>query len=268
MQKNITHLALADLIFVLFLVLSGTFAEFSDIFYALAFAIPICMLLITESEGEALSIRITAADSAFIPLLAPILVGGVFLISFLTASFFSLFGISSAVTLSGSTLVIVIEHALLPAVLEELLFRYAPIRLLGGMKRGNIILISALFFALSHCSLLQLPYAMFAGVIFAAVDIATGSIIPSLILHFINNLISIWWSLSLYKEAPVAFIVILSALAVLSLCALILLRKRYTGRLISLITELELERPPVAATVFVIATLVCALATAIGGFAV
>lgn len=77
--------------------------------------------------------------------------------------------------------------ALLPAVVEEFIFRGL---ILNGYKRRNplmAIVISSLLFGLMHMNLNQFSYAFVIGVIFAFLAYATGSLLPSILGHFIIN---------------------------------------------------------------------------------
>ena len=77
--------------------------------------------------------------------------------------------------------------ALLPAVVEEFIFRGL---LLNGYKRRNplmAILLSSFLFGLMHMNLNQFSYAFVIGVIFALLAYATGSLLPSILGHFIIN---------------------------------------------------------------------------------
>lgn len=80
-----------------------------------------------------------------------------------------------------------IEIAILPAIFEELLFR--KVMLNGAKKYGTVfsIIFTAVMFGLIHMNIPQAINAVFIGIVFAYVAIKTGSIIPSMILHFVNN---------------------------------------------------------------------------------
>lgn len=80
-----------------------------------------------------------------------------------------------------------IEIAILPAIFEELLFRKVMIN--GAKKYGTVfsIIFTAVMFGLIHMNIPQAINAVFIGIVFAYVVIKTGSIIPSMILHFVNN---------------------------------------------------------------------------------
>lgn len=80
-----------------------------------------------------------------------------------------------------------IEIAILPAIFEELLFR--KVMLNGAKKYGTIfaILFTAVMFGMIHMNVPQAVNAMFMGIIFAYITIKTGTILPGMILHCINN---------------------------------------------------------------------------------
>jgi membrane protease YdiL (CAAX protease family) len=102
--------------------------------------------------------------------------------------------------------VALIMHALLPSILEELLFRYLPIRLLTPRSPKTAVLVSAVLFALAHGSLFKIPYALVAGLIFAALDIYFGSLLPSLIIHLLNNLLSLLSTYGYLEALPPSLI--------------------------------------------------------------
>ena len=80
-----------------------------------------------------------------------------------------------------------IEIAILPAIFEELLFR--KVMLDGSKKYGTVfgIIFTAIMFGLIHMNIPQAVNAICIGILFAYLVIKTGSIIPAMVLHFINN---------------------------------------------------------------------------------
>lgn len=85
----------------------------------------------------------------------------------------------------------VIRMALLPAVIEEFVFRGC---LMGVYRKRNTIcgiVVSSILFALMHCNLYQIPYAMVGGVIFAYVTFATDNVGTAMVAHFLVNLTSV-----------------------------------------------------------------------------
>lgn len=231
MKKTVVRVVALDLVFLLLLIIAGAFSgALSEIIYIGAYAVPIAAFF-WISRGEEkykLTLWIGRTDGALcLPLVAPtvaITVG----LSALFAFLFSLVGVESAEPLTGSLFELLILHALLPAVLEEALFRYVPLSLIAPHSRRSAILISALLFAFAHCSVTQIPYAFFAGMIFAALDLACGSILPSVVLHLLNNVASVLWLWDV--SAPVfraPFVAIAAVLSVLSVASVVIFRTRY-----------------------------------------
>lgn len=72
---------------------------------------------------------------------------------------------------------------------EELLFRGAILgHLLRTMKKpGHAILVSALIFGLIHVNPAQVPFAFCLGLVFGWLYWRTGSLIPGILGHFLNN---------------------------------------------------------------------------------
>lgn len=93
--------------------------------------------------------------------------------------------------------VMIIFVALVPAVVEELVFRgviFGAYSMVGVVKGA---LFSAFLFGLMHGNLNQFAYAMVAGFLFAMTDYAGGSIVYSMIMHFTINMVSV---IGLYSE--------------------------------------------------------------------
>lgn len=147
------------------------------------------------------------------------------------AEFFKFIGYKPIVTqenlpnLSGGRVVLgLIVIALLPAVFEELLFRGL---LLNCLDRsvGTIrtVFIIGFAFSLFHTSIEQTVYQFAAGCVFAFVALRSRSILPSIVMHFINNaLIVIFVSCNLLDASgslvlPYAADVALTVLGALSL---------------------------------------------------
>ena len=94
------------------------------------------------------------------------------------------------------------------------------------------MIISAVFFAFAHCNLYQLFYAFVAGVILATVDLLFDSIWPSVVIHLLNNLVSIFW---LRYGASATFstwyTVALLSLAAVSVIPIVICRGKYKSML-------------------------------------
>lgn len=236
MRNALKYLVAFDLIFVVALAISGMLeGVISEIIYYLAFLVPICLsLLLLRREGreETRSLfRITGKNLALSSLTFMPAVLIILLISYLTSLLLGIFGASAPTVEDAPILEMLLIHALLPALLEEMLFRFVPLRLLKGYSTRTVVVISALFFASVHCSLFQIPYAFAAGLLFVSLDIIFDSVYPSLILHFLNNALSV---ISIkYCDTPTAstiYLTVLISLGVLSAVLVYRLRKEYQAR--------------------------------------
>lgn len=217
MRKSIAYIVVIDLAFILVASVSVTVSGWAHdlVYYGLNTAL--VALAAALAGRDEMSVRLSALPRRPIRtlfLFAPsmLLIIG---ISFVVSSLLALLGKSDFVDVSGPLLPQLLRHALLPAVMEEMIFRYVPIRLLGGRSSRAAIIVSSVMFALVHMSLFRIPYALVAGVIFAYMTINTGSILPSMLLHFANNAVSVLWM----RDPETAPLIILIALAVLTLAS-------------------------------------------------
>ena len=234
MKRKVSTVICADLLFIFFLCMAGMLeGVISSIVYYSSFFVATAFALFADKRGDDASddsVRLKINASSLVSLIPviPLTVGTIFVISLVTTLILSLCGFSDSVTLEGNIFYIIFIHALLPAVLEEMLFRYVPLRLLSDRSARVAVLLSALFFGLSHTNLFQIPYAIIAGIILAAIDVAYDSVIPSVIVHFINNICSVFWMLN--WDSPnfaLIYITVLGIIFLASLVAVILKRKKY-----------------------------------------
>ena len=251
MKKSVITIVAIDLIFLCMLLLSSILGgAVGAIIYALAFIVPILIGIgaiwkqksaLRSDDGAVFSyddgdvptprrneIRLSlSAKEALITL--PVIIPGtaiVFLLSLAFGYLGGLFGTESGGTLTEPFGTALLTYALLPAVLEEILFRYIPIKLFCE-ERGNMraaVIVSAVTFAFGHMNLLQIPYALAAGIIFAWLDIICESLLPSVILHAVNNVISLCF---MYEIGGWVIFAVLGALLLISVAAMTFMRKRY-----------------------------------------
>lgn len=198
MKRKIKLLTLSYLVFLVFNLLSGMAdGIISEIFLFLAFMLPVAAVLFADRKSDVdsdalLYLRLDRRGVDLILALGIPCVVLVAILSFLTALVIDLtLGVKDAVALPDSYLAAVLTLAFLPALMEELLFRYLPMKLLLPHSATVTVMFSSIMFAAAHCSVFQLIYALVAGVIFMSINIASRSVIPSLILHFVNNFISV-----------------------------------------------------------------------------
>ncbi len=81
--------------------------------------------------------------------------------------------------------------AVVPALVEEFAVRGVIMGLLKPFGQGFSIIVSAVVFGLMHGNLVQIPFAFFAGLALGFITVKSGSIWPAVVVHFINNAISV-----------------------------------------------------------------------------
>ena len=96
----------------------------------------------------------------------------------------------------------IIAIAIMAPLVEELLFRGAiqGYLLRTGMKPSTAILIASAVFGIIHFNPAQIPFAFAIGLIFGWLYYRTGSVVPGMIGHFINNSIACIQMALLSKE--------------------------------------------------------------------
>ena len=86
----------------------------------------------------------------------------------------------------------IISIAIMAPLVEEMLFRGAiqGYMLRKGMKPLHAILIASAIFGIVHMNPIQIPFAFAIGMIFGWLYYRTGSVVPGIVGHFINNSIA------------------------------------------------------------------------------
>ncbi len=119
------------------------------------------------------------------------------LVSSIVVSFFMQFGVERPQTppalepTSDTLLLNILVVAVLPALLEEMLFRGYVLRLLRPYGDGLAVVVSALLFGLMHGNIAQVPFAIVVGMSFGWLYVSTNNIWLPIVAHFLNNALSI-----------------------------------------------------------------------------
>lgn len=254
MKTKIKLLTAVDMLFLLLLSISGsTVGIISEVFYYLAFLAPVGIVLnyiyttgesshAPTAEAKRTMLRDIKKDFSIskealifsTPVFFPAIMG-ILGLSILSTAILSSLGYENNATFSEPLWLAIVIHALIPSVLEELLFRFAPIKLLSENKKTAFIL-SSVMFSFAHANLFQIPYALLAGAVLSALYIMTGSIWPSMIMHFLNNTISL---LSIYGHAGSWFFIILGVLTAASITVVYIRRKAYSQKLDEMLSREE-----------------------------
>ena len=93
--------------------------------------------------------------------------------------------------------------AVLPALFEE--FTHRGVLLSGLTDRGSelsAVILSSVLFGLMHENPNQMIFATFGGMVFALAVLKTGTILPAVVAHFMNNAISVFLDYTTQKQTP------------------------------------------------------------------
>jgi len=215
---NLTYLIIITLFIIWRLIYStGLFENltgfFSDYLFSLVTQIFILLLIpmtiylfILKKKPKKLMQDFGFRKVSFKTILLSILFGflAYYIIIFVSTFFsgiISLFGYEKPVTLTtsdetygsfGAFLLGILMVAVLPGIFEEFVHRGMLLR--GYQKLGakRAIIFSGLLFGLMHVNINQFFYAFVIGMIFAIIALATKSIFPSMIIHFMNNGLNVY----------------------------------------------------------------------------
>ena len=243
MKKNIIIFILLTFLSRLVLSLSGT-AEtpISDVLYVLAFALPILIGTPLADRDRARreeiagvrekSMHLFSLRKESAALAAPLVfisVAVIFFVAYLGYIMISLMGGEPSGDISGSFFELILTSALLPTLTEEMLFRFLPMKLILPYSRKWTVILSAVSFSAFHLNYEQYFYAFAAGLIFILADIAFESVLPSMVMHFVNNILSVvWMKIGGEETYSLIFVLSLASLALISTAFIIVFRKKYT----------------------------------------
>lgn len=125
--------------------------------------------------------------------------------------------------------------AVLPALLEEMIYRGYILRVLRPYGNLYAIIISSMLFSLMHGNLRQIPFAFIVGLVLGYAYISTNNIWVPIAIHFANNAISVtmeYFAFSLpYDYQGVYYSLVIYGLAIVGVFATFLLMCFYHKRL-------------------------------------
>lgn len=88
---------------------------------------------------------------------------------------------------TASIIMYIISISIIPPLVEEFAFRGI---ILGSLRQygdGFAILVSSVLFGLIHANFGQIPFAFIGGLILGFLTVRLNSILPAMIIHFLNN---------------------------------------------------------------------------------
>ena len=98
------------------------------------------------------------------------------------------------------TIVCVIAVALVPCVVEEIIFRGVLYSTYKQCGVGKAAIFTAILFGLFHMNLNQMSYAVVMGIVLVILNEITGSILSSMLMHFLINATSIISASAYYRQ--------------------------------------------------------------------
>ena len=165
-------------------------------------------------------------------LLALVLQFGLFSLSSLNSLFLQWLGVegdmggTEQMMQSSSLLPLLLTIALLPALMEEVIFRGLLLRGLRAFGLVGSVLLCGGLFSIYHQNPAQTIYQFCCGAAFALLTVRSGSIVPTMLSHFLNNAVIIF----LYKfniiSLPLAVLIVSGVCLICSLAYLIFIDKR------------------------------------------
>lgn len=99
------------------------------------------------------------------------------------------------------TLYTALAFGILPALLEEFLFRGIVFAEYSPWGASCAVIMSSLTFSMLHFNPVRLPIYLFCGIVLSLLTAATGSIIPAMLIHTANNVFVLYFESYIYKVA-------------------------------------------------------------------
>ena len=86
--------------------------------------------------------------------------------------------------------IILLEICVMPAIWEEVAFRgLIQVRLAEAVRQREAIIMTAVLFAIIHCSALSGVYLFALGIVLGVIRARSNSLLPGMAMHFAHNLV-------------------------------------------------------------------------------
>lgn len=182
------------------------------------------LFLWRKHKGE-IEIKLKKVEPVKLAQLSVITVCGIPIALFLNyfAGILSSAGADSAEDVNTYPLILsLVVFAVVPAVVEEFVFRGV---ILGAYSKVDVkagIVISSLFFALLHFSFGSVMYGFFFGLLFAVIRLSTGNLVYTIIMHCLFNTINVLMSYMRLDKIPAVVVFIVFAVALFGFITLVM----------------------------------------------
>lgn len=124
-------------------------------------------------------------------LFLPLFVVSVSILASVLTKIADLLGFENALALPSDPVRLLLLAVLLPALVEELLCRYLCLAPFASDRPTAAVWVSAILFAFLHTNPVQIPYALFAGLLLGALAVLTRTLWIPILFHLTNNLVSV-----------------------------------------------------------------------------
>lgn len=255
MERNIKAFTLSSLLFFCISSLPFSFSGVYSLFVRiLSCILPFATALFIGDRKEKTPLPIGNIKKSLTLLPAfPIALLLVFLLSLLTTFLLGLAGAYPHNPLGGNVNIDLLYHGIVPALTEEIFFRLLPLIIIAPYSKRTAIVISTLFFSLAHTSLFSIPYALLAGVIFITLDLLADSVLPSVMLHLINNFLSVFYMyFALTPGFTYLFFGVLGLLTSISIGVIFILRGYYINMFKEAFSEKDSVKIPLFTLAFIL----------------
>ena len=182
------------------------------------------LFLWRKHKGE-IEIKLKKVEPVKLAQLSAITTCGIPIALFLNyfAGILSSAGANSAEDVNTYPLILsLVVFAVVPAVVEEFVFRGV---ILGAYSKVDVkagIVISSLFFALLHFSFGSVMYGFFFGLLFAVIRLSTGNLVYTIIMHCLFNTINVLMSYMRLDKIPAVVVFIVFAVALFGFITLVM----------------------------------------------
>ena len=182
------------------------------------------LFLWRKHKGE-IEIKLKKVEPVKLAQLSAITVCGIPIALFLNyfAGILSSAGADSAEDVNTYPLILsLVVFAVVPAVVEEFVFRGV---ILGAYSKVDVkagIVISSLFFALLHFSFGSVMYGFFFGLLFAVIRLSTGNLVYTIIMHCLFNTINVLMSYMRLDKISAVVVFIVFAVALFGFITLVM----------------------------------------------
>ncbi len=192
-MKKATNIVSVFMFLQLALSFAVSLTPFPSYLFPLTFLLPVPLIFVSGLRFQAreeINFSLSPILS-FLPLF-PAFLCAVALTSTFTAIVSSAVGYTpSPVIPTGNIAQIIFTHILFPAISEELFCRFLCLSILSPYGKKGAVIVSAILFAIMHGNFYQMPYAFIAGIFLGAITLASGSILPAIVFHILNNAFSV-----------------------------------------------------------------------------